>query len=230
VEAVGDARSAEKDDTYAPMAEALGVRFSPFVLYTYGGFHSSALSFIKQMAAAYDPAVALVSLSEWKDDLKNRIAVCVQRHTANIMVEDARLARAAAFAKRRRGARRSSTRRRAPAAGSSVLPPRRPPKRRSLRAAGARAVSACAPLLVTSLTSSLGHSLVLDPSSPAGVDTAAETVVMEDASPEDAVREHAQSALSVLLDVSAGAGEVGTAAAAREVQAAAAAAVMTDVV
>jgi len=53
---------------------------------------------------------------------------------------------------------------------------------------------------------------------------------MEDASPENAVRERAQSVLSVLLDVGAGAGEVGTAAAAREVQAAAAAAVMTDVV
>ncbi len=74
----------------------------------------------------------------------------------------------------------------------------------------------------------MGHSL--DPSSPAGVDSAAETVVVEDASPEDAVQGRAQSALSVLADVDAGAGEVGAAAAAREVHVAAVAAVMTDVV
>ena len=55
MEAVGDARSAEKDNSYVPMADALGVRFTPFVLYTYGGFHKSALSTVEQLAAASDP-------------------------------------------------------------------------------------------------------------------------------------------------------------------------------
>jgi hypothetical protein len=112
VEAVGDARAAEKDATYAPMAVALEAVFAPFVLYTYGGFHKSALSFIDALGAAYDPAVALVSLSAWKDDLKDRIAVCVQRHTANILIDDARCARVDGLPRRRRGARRSRARRR----------------------------------------------------------------------------------------------------------------------
>jgi hypothetical protein len=89
MEAVGYARSVEKDDTYVPMVEALGVRFTPFVLYTYGGFHRSALSTVEQLGAAYGPAMALVSPSAWKEGLKDRIAVCVRRHTANIVIEDA---------------------------------------------------------------------------------------------------------------------------------------------
>ena len=59
------------------------------MLYTYGGFHSSALSFIDKLAAGCDRAVALVPLADWKDDLKDRIAVCVQRHTADIVIDDA---------------------------------------------------------------------------------------------------------------------------------------------
>lgn len=110
VEAVGDARNAEKEGSYGPMAEALGVRFAPFVLYSYGGFHKSALSTIAQVASAYDPAVALLSLSAWKEQLKNRIAVCVQRCTANIVIEDAKRARAAGSARRRRHAGGSGAR------------------------------------------------------------------------------------------------------------------------
>jgi hypothetical protein len=215
VEAVGDARSAEKDATYTPMAEALGVRFSPFVLYTYGGFHKSALFFVDQMAGAYDPAVALVSLSEWKDGLKDRIAVCVQRCTANIVIEDARLARAAAFVKGRRRARtvRSNARRRG--AGSRALPPRQLPALRNLRGLGARAVEVSAPLLAESDSS---------PSlPPAGVDSDAETVAVASPEfPEDAGCERALSALSLSPAVCAGvsaaeiaAGEVSTAAAVR---------------
>ena len=113
VEAVGDARSAEKDNSYVPMADTLGVRFTPFVLYTYGGFHKSALSTVEQLAAASDPAVALVSLSDWKADVKNRIAVCVQRHTANIVIDDDRRARSAGvLTRRRRPGRRPAARRR----------------------------------------------------------------------------------------------------------------------
>jgi len=151
VEAVGDARSIEKHGTYGPIAEALGVQFSPFILYTYGGFHKSALSFVNNMGAAYDPAVALVSLSAWKEELKDRIAVCVQRHTANIVIEDARRARVAGIAKCRRRARRSRARR---CPRSTILPSRRHLVARGLCEVGARAVSLCAPLLASSSATS----------------------------------------------------------------------------
>jgi hypothetical protein len=148
VEAVGDARGVEKDNSYGPMAEALGVRFAPFVLYSYGGFHKSALSVIEQLGAAHDPAVALVSLSTWKQELKDRIAMCVQRHTANIMIEDARRARAAGVEWLRRRARRPGARawRRL---ALSKLSPRRPVAGAQEQCGlSARAASLCAPLLV----------------------------------------------------------------------------------
>ena len=149
VEAVGAARSAEKDDHYVPLAQELGVRFTPFVLYTYGGFHKSALSTIAQLGAAYDPAVSLVSLSAWKQELKDRIAVCVQRHTANIVIEDDRRARAAGvLPRRRRPGRRAAVRR-----PRLIEPPlrRRVAEReqhgQSASVVGRRAASLCAALL-----------------------------------------------------------------------------------
>jgi hypothetical protein len=148
VEAVGNARSAEKDDHYVPMAEALGVRFTPFVLYTYGGFHKSALSTVEQLGAAYDPAVALVSLTAWKEDLKDRIAVCVQRHTANIVIEDDRRARSAGVSMRRRRPGRRSAARRRPRLS---VPPSRPSSvvEHEQLATGRRAASLCAALLTS---------------------------------------------------------------------------------
>ena len=148
VEDVGDARSAEKDDSYGPMATALGVRFTPFVLYTYGGFHKSALSTIEQMAAAYDPAVALVSLTAWKEELKDRIAVCVQRCTADIVIHDDRRARSAAAmsVRRRRPGRRSAAVRRP---RLSERPLRRRAVEREQPALSRRAASLCAALLAS---------------------------------------------------------------------------------
>ncbi len=75
VQAVGDARQAEKDESYADMAEAIEMKFRAFVLYTYGGFHSSAISFIQHMGRAVDPATCLTSSTQWKEDLKERIAI-----------------------------------------------------------------------------------------------------------------------------------------------------------
>jgi hypothetical protein len=143
VEAVGDARSVEKDNTYTSMAETLGVQFSPFVLYTFGGMHTSALSIINKLGEAHDPAVALVSLTAWKEELKNRIAVCVQRHTANIMIDDARRARVGRMARCRRRTRRWRPR-------STVLLSRQRLQERGLWEVGARAVSLCASLLAPS--------------------------------------------------------------------------------
>ena len=152
VAAVGDERAKQKDDKYAAMAKAVEAKFSAFVLYTYGGFHTSALSFIDQLAAGCDPAVALVSLSDWKDDLKDRIAVCVQRHTADIVIDDARRARVASLPVRRRGAGAPSGRCRPSAV---VVSSRR--QREAVEKScedGGRAASLCAELFVSSSPSS----------------------------------------------------------------------------
>ena len=77
VEAVGDAREAEKNDLYADMAQECEMRFGAIVLYTYGGFHRSALQFISQMAKAVDPATCLTSPSRWKQELMEHMAICL---------------------------------------------------------------------------------------------------------------------------------------------------------
>jgi hypothetical protein len=58
VEAVGDVREAGKDGLYANMAADCDMEFCAIVLYTYGGFHASALKFIARMAKAVDPATS----------------------------------------------------------------------------------------------------------------------------------------------------------------------------
>jgi hypothetical protein len=168
VEAVGDARSAEKDDAYVPMADALGVRFTPFVLYTYGGFHKSALSTVEQLAAAHDPAVALVPLAAWKQGVKDRIAVCVQRHTANIVIEDDRRARSAGVSLRRRRPGRRPAASRRPHLGvvrglrGLREPLRRPVVELAQHAGHRRAASLCAALLTTASTTALAASADAD--------------------------------------------------------------------
>jgi hypothetical protein len=151
VEAVGDARSAEKDGKYADLAAGLDAKFTPFVLYTYGGMHKSALSVIDALGAASDPGVTLVSLTAWKKELKDRVAVCVQRHTANMVIRDAQRARMASIEHRLHAAKphKSGASRRS----SSVVPS----SGRALNLVGQelfepgpRAVSLCAPLLASS--------------------------------------------------------------------------------
>jgi len=102
VEAVGDAREAEKNDLYADMAQQCEMEFGALVLYTYGGFHSSALKFISQMAKAVDPATCLTSPSQWKRELMEQIAIAVQRGNANIMIRAAQQQRGRLWGRRRR--------------------------------------------------------------------------------------------------------------------------------
>jgi hypothetical protein len=101
-EGVGDDRQKEKDDWYTEMAERLDMRFGAVVLYTYGGFHRSALSFIHQLSGGYDPAVCLLSLTEWKRSIMENIAIAVQRGTADIMIKESQRERAATLSSRRR--------------------------------------------------------------------------------------------------------------------------------
>jgi hypothetical protein len=87
-EAVGDRRESEKKKKYDAMAGAVDMEFLPIVLYTYGGFHRSALRFITKLADALDPAACLWSRSEFREMLKQQIAIAVQRGTADIMIQD----------------------------------------------------------------------------------------------------------------------------------------------
>jgi hypothetical protein len=102
VVAVGDEREAEKDRTYAPMTEALAMEFSAFVLYTYGGFHESALSSIRKLGQALDPATCLISHTKWKQALMEHIAVAVQRGNAEIMIRHSARLRGMTWPTRRR--------------------------------------------------------------------------------------------------------------------------------
>jgi hypothetical protein len=102
VEAVGDAREAEKNDLYADMAKECEMEFGAIVLYTYGGFHASALTFIQRMAKAVDPATCLTSPSRWRRELMEHIAIAVQRGNAEIMITAAQRLRGKAWGGRRR--------------------------------------------------------------------------------------------------------------------------------
>jgi hypothetical protein len=108
VEALGDKREAKKNDHYAEMAEQCDMQFSAFVLYTSGGHHSSAVSFIRQLSSAVDPATCLISCAEWKKDLKEQIAIAVQRGNADIMIQDSARRRGARWQRRRIGRSPSS--------------------------------------------------------------------------------------------------------------------------
>jgi hypothetical protein len=89
VEAVGDTREAEKDGSYTSLAAENDMLFKAIVLYTYGGFHRSALAFIKQLADALDPHSCLLTRAEWLRALKAHIAIAVQRGNADIMIQAA---------------------------------------------------------------------------------------------------------------------------------------------
>jgi hypothetical protein len=88
VEAVGNAREKEKDDQYSEMAAALDMQFRSIVLFTYGGFHKSALRLVSDLTAAFDPTTCLISRDEYKTALMQQIAIAVQRGTADIMIRD----------------------------------------------------------------------------------------------------------------------------------------------
>ena len=101
---MGDAREAEKNGLYADMAKKRDMEFGAIVLYTYryGGFHSSALTFINGMAKAVDPATCLMSPSRWKQELMENIAIAVQRRNADIMISAAQRQRDTVWVRRRR--------------------------------------------------------------------------------------------------------------------------------
>ena len=99
---MGDAREAQKNALYADMAKECAMEFGAIVLYTYGGFHASALTFIQRMAKAVDPATCLTSPSRWRRELMEQMAITVQRGNADIMITAAQRMRGKVWSSRRR--------------------------------------------------------------------------------------------------------------------------------
>ena len=66
VERIGDEAEALKNGKYKALVESQDLRFSPLVFYSLGGWHKSALSFVKVMASALDEQACLLSRAEWK--------------------------------------------------------------------------------------------------------------------------------------------------------------------
>jgi hypothetical protein len=86
VAAVGDISAARKNSKYDKLAASAEMEFSPIVLYTYGGLHRSTTKFIKSLVDSLDPATCLVSRLEFKQALKEQIAIAVQRGNADVMI------------------------------------------------------------------------------------------------------------------------------------------------
>ena len=97
---IGDASEARKNKQYAQNARQQHKSFLPFVLYTYGGFHRSALAVIAAMTSSLEPARCLLSRAAWRHQLMQSIAIAVQRGNAAIMVAASRQGRAAAHDRR----------------------------------------------------------------------------------------------------------------------------------
>jgi hypothetical protein len=137
----------EKDNNYAAMAQAIDMEFIPFVLYTYGGFHSSALKVIQKMAESLDPACCLLSHTEWKRMLMQHIAIAVQRGNADIMIQASQRSREAQLGRpvhRRRPLRsRSSESETSPRAASGVSAGTLPPLRATERGVDGSAGGLC---------------------------------------------------------------------------------------
>ena len=76
---VGDASAARKNKKYAEDARLHNKTFSPFVLYTYGGFHATALTVIQSMIKSLEPTRCLLSTAAWRQKLMQSIAIAVQR-------------------------------------------------------------------------------------------------------------------------------------------------------
>ena len=87
--AVGDVRDAEKKDKYDDIADSNAMQFISFVLFSYGGWHSSAKRVLRKLAAAVEPACCLLSRQDWTDQLTQHIAVTMQRGNAAIMLHAA---------------------------------------------------------------------------------------------------------------------------------------------
>jgi hypothetical protein len=87
VAAVGDKADKSKINKYADMTADLDYEFHSVVLYTYGGFHSSALKLINRLADSVDETTCLMSRARFKQSLMEKVAIAVQRGTADIMTQ-----------------------------------------------------------------------------------------------------------------------------------------------
>ena len=78
--------AARKRNKYRQLATSAEMDLLPIVFYTYGGFHRSATKFIQSLVDSLDPATCLVSRFEFKQALKEHIAIALQRGNADVMI------------------------------------------------------------------------------------------------------------------------------------------------
>ena len=88
VHIVGDKREAAKNKMYKAMTEQHDKEFQAIVMYTYGGLHLSAKKFFNAICDSLDPALCLLSATEFSAELHAHVAIALQRGNAAIMIED----------------------------------------------------------------------------------------------------------------------------------------------
>jgi hypothetical protein len=86
---LGDDRGARKSLKYDGIAASNAMQFSPFILYTFGGWDKSAMAVLRKLVAALEPGYCLLSRRDWIDQLTQQIAIAVQRGNAAIMINAA---------------------------------------------------------------------------------------------------------------------------------------------
>jgi hypothetical protein len=77
---------AEKKAKYAAMAKAQQASFLPFAVETYGGLGKSARKLIKQIVAAAEDQMQLLSSEEIRKELTGSVAIAVQKGNAKILL------------------------------------------------------------------------------------------------------------------------------------------------
>ena len=86
----------EKKAKYAAMAKAQQASFIPFAVETYGGLGKSATKLINLIASAAEDGLQMLSESEVRKELRESVAIAVQKGNANIMLAEYNRAKAAA--------------------------------------------------------------------------------------------------------------------------------------
>ena len=84
------------------MAKNQQASFIPFAVETYGGLGKSARKLINLIASAAEDGLQMLSESEVRKELKESVAIAIQKGNANIMLAEYNRAKAAAARSDRR--------------------------------------------------------------------------------------------------------------------------------
>ena len=92
----------QKQKKYAAMAKAQQASLIHFAVETYGGLGKSARKLINLIASAAEDGLQMLSESEVRKELKQSVAIAVQKGNANIILAEYYRAKAAAASSDRR--------------------------------------------------------------------------------------------------------------------------------